>query len=132
MTVSLSRLFFWCGSTSLWVLSVSTINPFHNQTASAISIKVKTPSINGYIYEDIEQTIPVYEYIVPFMWKPTTKVVPFCLNYNNNTVDKSLVTNAIDNINAYLFTGDIKTTSLFLYLVSLTVCMDESPCRHSA
>lgn len=106
MTISISRLIFWLGSIALW--NASSISP--------ISIKVKTPNGAGYIYEDVVQTIPVYEYIVPFMWKPETKVVPFCLNYNNNTIDKTLVTNAIDNINAYLFTGDIKTTSLFLYL----------------
>jgi hypothetical protein len=59
------------------------------------------------------------KFIIPSVtsisWNPNLKVLPLCVELNNHTIDQSLIHTAIDNVNKYLYTGNIDTTSLFLY-----------------
>ena len=62
-------------------------------------------------------TIP-YEYsVTPVVWDPTQHILPFCVELNNNTIETELIEDAIDNVNAYLFSGTIEQTALYFKIL---------------
>ena len=62
-----------------------------------------------------ELNIPLIPSVTPISWNPELKVLPLCIELNNNTIETSLISSAIDNVNRYLYSGNIDSTSLFLY-----------------
>ena len=59
--------------------------------------------------------IPIIPSVTSVSWDPDTKILPVCVELNNHTIENSLIESAIDNVNLYLYSGNIDTTSLFLY-----------------
>ena len=84
------------------------------------------PNYSAEVYD--VQNVPFFvPYILSVAWDPDTKVLPFCVETNNMTVNKEIIESAFDNINMYLYTGDLDTTALYLYVDEYTnkTCPDE-------
>jgi hypothetical protein len=66
--------------------------------------------------------------IIPIEWDANMKVLPFCVETNGIPVNKKLIESAIDNVNLYLYSGNIETTALYLYVneYTNTSCSDDS------
>lgn len=71
--------------------------------------------------------IDVEEYpVIPFIWDPTSKVLEFCIEKPEDAnIDLSIVQDAMDNINAQLYSGDISTMALYFMLNTEKECNTE-------
>ena len=66
--------------------------------------------------------------IIPIEWDANMKVLPFCVETNGIPVNRKLIESAIDNVNLYLYSGNIETTALYLYVneYTNTSCSDNN------
>ena len=81
------------------------------------------------INEGYDVNVPFFmPSIIPIEWDANMKVLPFCVETNGIPVNRKLIESAIDNVNLYLYSGNIETTALYLYVneYTNTSCSDDS------
>lgn len=68
--------------------------------------------------------IDVEEYpVIPFVWDPTSKILEYCVESQDDvSVDLSIIQDAMDNINAQLYSGNISSTALYFTLNTQKKC----------
>ena len=54
--------------------------------------------------------------VIPFIWDPNSKLIRFCVESKDFPIDLAIVQDALDNINAQLYTGNFTTTPLYFTL----------------
>lgn len=63
------------------------------------------------------QNIPFFmPSIIPIEWDTSMKILPFCIETGGKPVNKKLLESAVDNVNLYLYSGNLDTTALYLYV----------------
>jgi len=61
--------------------------------------------------------------VIPFIWDPSTKLLEYCVEKPDDVnLDLSIVQDAMDNLNAQLYSGDLSTTALYFTLNTQKKC----------
>jgi len=54
--------------------------------------------------------------ILPVTWDTDSKIIPLCVETNGLPIQKNLIESAVNYVNLYLYSGNLDTTALYLYI----------------